>query len=213
VVAGINRRPGSDTPRLVSPHPAAVLLAHLLQPLASLCTVRQVSATVLQPASLFDDAGIEELFEQTRQIVAMSGQHRSEVFGDAQVAFNLLPAAQGEATAGRIATTLDTVLGAPQPLSLQLIQAGVFHGLAVSLYVSSADAPSTAALRKALTVGPFIAAAEDARHLGPIDAAANDKILLGPTRKDSSGFWLWAAMDNLTRGGALNAVEVAAEVH
>jgi aspartate-semialdehyde dehydrogenase len=213
VVAGINQRPGSATRTLVSPHPAAVLLAHLLQPLAALCEVRQVTATVLQPTSMYDEPGIEGLFEQTRQIVAMTARRRSPVFGPAQVAFNLLPAAQGEAAAASVAAALASVLPAAPRLALQILQAGVFHGLAVSLHVSTDDAPSLPALRKALTAGPYVAVAEDARHLGPIDAAGSDKVLLGPLRRDSHGFWIWAAMDNLTRGGALNAVEIAAEVH
>jgi aspartate-semialdehyde dehydrogenase len=49
------------------------------------------------------------------------------------------------------------------------------------------------------------------RLLGPIDAAASDKVLFGTVRKDEAagGLWLWAVMDNLTRGGALNAIEIA----
>ncbi len=76
-----------------------------------------------------------------------------------------------------------------------------------------ATAPSAPAARKALTASPFVEAAEDPRHLGPVDAAASDKVLLGATRKDEDGIWIWAAMDNLTRGGAINALEIAAAVH
>ena len=38
-------------------------------------------------------------------------------------------------------------------------------------------------------------------------------MIFGALRKDESGgFWLWAVMDNLTRGGAVNAVEVAEDL-
>jgi aspartate-semialdehyde dehydrogenase len=66
------------------------------------------------------------------------------------------------------------------------------------------------AIRKALAGNPHIETAEDPKHLGPIDSAASDKVLVGAIRKaPDRGFWLWAVMDNLTRGGALNALEIA----
>ncbi len=214
VVAGINSRPagGNGGPSVVlSPHPAVVLLAHLLYPLAAF-EPRQAVATVVLPASLHDDAGLEELFEQTRQIVAMTARRRGQVFGG-QLAFNLLPAGHAEEAAATVAAALGMVLPAPVPLSVQLVQGGIFHCLALSMHVSCAAAPSVQAVRKALTASPFVEVADDPRHLGPIDAAASDKVLLGSIRKDERGVWIWAVMDNLTRGGAVNALEIAAAVH
>ena len=213
VVAGINARPsgGGAAEVLVSPHPAVVLLAHLLHPLAEFAP-REAVATVVQPASLHDDPGIDELFEQTRQIIAMTPRRRSQVFG-AQLAFNLLPAAGAEDTAANVAAALAAVLPAPPPLSLQLVQGGIFHCLAISLHLRCAASPTAQAVRKALAASPFVELAHDPRHLGPIDAAASDKVLLGAVRKDERGVWIWAAMDNLTRGGAVNALEIAASVH
>jgi aspartate-semialdehyde dehydrogenase len=215
VVAGINTRPAGAANGgpsvLLSPHPAVVLLAHLLYPLAAF-EPRQAVATAVLPASLHDDAGIEELFEQTRQIVAMTPRRRPQVFG-AQLAFNLLPTGHAEETAATVATALGAVLPAPVPLSIQLVQGGIFHCLALSLHVACVAAPSVQAVRKALTGSPFVEPAGDPRHLGPIDAAGSDKVLLGAIRRDERGIWIWAAMDNLTRGGALNALEIAAAVH
>jgi len=215
VVAGINARPasaGNGGPSvLLSPHPAVVLLAHLLYPLAAF-EPRRAVATVVLPASLHDDPGLEELFEQTRQIVAMTPRRRSQVFGG-QLAFNVLPADHAEEMAATVAATLGAVLAAEVPLSIQLVQGGIFHCLALSLHVTCVAAPSVQAVRKALAASPFVEPAADPRHLGPIDAAASDKVLLGAIRRDEHGVWIWAAMDNLTRGGALNALEIAAAVH
>jgi aspartate-semialdehyde dehydrogenase len=203
-VAGVSvPRPAPGRP-LLSPHPAVVLLAHLLAPLRAYAP-EQAVATLVQPASLADDPGLEELFEQTRRIVAMSGRPPKTVFG-AQLAFNLLPAATA---AEPVVRQLDAVLAGP-PVSLQLLQGGVFHGLAASLYFRLAAGPSLPAVRKALAQSPYLAVADQPRHLGPIDAAAQDKILLGALRQDQAGgFWIWAVMDNLTRGGASNALEIA----
>ncbi|HEY7215217.1 MAG TPA: hypothetical protein VIC28_11340, partial [Thermoanaerobaculia bacterium] len=90
VVAGVNTADAHGRRVLLSPHPGVVLLAHLLHPLRPLALAEAV-ATLIQPASMRDDAGLEELFEQTRRIVAMTGRGAAPVFG-AQLSFNVLPA-------------------------------------------------------------------------------------------------------------------------
>jgi aspartate-semialdehyde dehydrogenase len=227
VVAGVNTAAASRGAVLLSPHPAVVLLAHLLHSLSALAP-REAVSTVIQPASQHDTPGVEELFEQTRQIVAMTQRRRSQVFG-AQLAFNLMPATiPAETVTEALAAVLDGPAhparnaGPPRrprakapssvPVSLQLLQGGIFHGLAASLLVRLAGDPGLPALRRALADSPYLQLASNPRHLGPIDAAASDRILIGTPRRDArdGGFWLWAVMDNLTRGGALNAVEIAA---
>jgi aspartate-semialdehyde dehydrogenase len=209
VVAGVNAAAASGRRALLSPHPGAVLLAHLLHPLRGLAPEEAV-ATLIQPASMRDDAGLEELFEQTRQIVAMTQRTPTPVFG-AQLAFNVLPA---PLPPGPVAAQLAAVLAGPPPAALQILQGPVFHSLAASLYVRFSGEPGLQAVRKALSDHPALEPADRPRHLGPIEAAASDKVLYGPPRKDEArgGFWLWAVMDNLTRGGALNAIEIAEAV-
>lgn len=204
VVAGVNTEAARPGTLLVSPHPAVVLLAHLLHPLRELRPESAV-ATVIQPASMFDNAGLEELFDQTRNIVAMTAQRAMPVFGT-QLAFNMLPTTRDNLP---LAETLQTVLGGDLPVSLQVVQGGVFHSLSVSLYLRFGKNTSPPAIRKALQAHPYLEAASQPKRLGPIEAAAHEKILFGPVQKDANGgFWLWAVMDNLTRGGALNAIEL-----
>ena len=205
VVAGVNDKAAGGHRVLLSPHPGVVLLAHLLDALREL-KVEEAVATLVQPASMRDDAGLEELFEQTRQIVAMTRRSPTPVFG-AQLAFNLLPV---PLPADPLTGQLQAVLPG-MPLALQILQGGVFHSVSASLYVRCAGSPTPQAIRKALAGHPHLEAADRPKHLGPIDAAASDKVIYGSVRKDEAGggFWLWAVMDNLTRGGALNALEIA----
>jgi aspartate-semialdehyde dehydrogenase len=205
VVAGVNGEAAPGHRVLLSPHPGVVLLAHLLHALRDL-KVEESVATLIQPASMRDEAGLEELFEQTRQIVAMTGRTPAPVFG-AQLSFNLLPV---PLPADPVSAQLQAVLPG-MPLALQILQGGVFHSVSASLYVRCAGGPTLQALRKALAGHPHLEAAGKPKHLGPIDAAASDKVIYGNVRKDEAGggFWLWAVMDNLTRGGALNAIEIA----
>ena len=207
VVVGVNSEAARPGQVLVSPHPVVVMLAHLLHPLRDLGPASMV-ATAIQPASMFGDPGIEELFEQTREIVAMVQRRPTPIFGS-QLSFNLLPTTSD---ALPLTETLQSVLGEQPPVALQVVQGGIFHSLSVSLYVrfsGSAGNVGIQAVRKALAAHPYLELADRPRHLGPIDAAASEKVIYGTARKDPlGGFWIWAVMDNLTRGGALNAVEI-----
>lgn len=209
VVAGVNSDAVSaitSGSRLVSPHPAVVLLAHVLNPLRPMQPVDLVG-TVIQPASAQGDPGIQELFEQTRQIVAMISRTPTPVYG-AQLSFNLLPTASDPLP---LSDLLQKVVPEMPPVPLQMVQGGVFHGMAVSLHARFGGSTTPQALRKALTASPYVEMAEDPKHLGPIDSGSSDKVLVGAIRQDQAGgFWFWAVMDNLTRGTALNAIEIAA---
>ncbi|MFL6196052.1 MAG: hypothetical protein ACJ75H_17865 [Thermoanaerobaculia bacterium] len=209
VVAGVNTDAGRGRQVLLSPHPAVVLLANLLDALRGF-SLDAAAATVIQPVSMRDDAGLEELFEQTRQIVAMTKRTPTPVFGT-QLAFNVLPAAL---PADPLAASVGAVLPGLPPLALQVLQGAIFHSVSASLYVRVSGEADAKAVRKALTGHVHMEAAGRPRLLGPVDSAASDKVLFGGVRKDEAtgGFWLWAVMDNLTRGGALNALEIAAEL-
>lgn len=209
VVAGVNPGAAVRGRALLSPHPAAVLLSHLVAPLRSL-GIEEAVATVVQPASLYDDPGFEELFGQVRQILTMSNRKPTAVFGT-QLAFNLLPS---HLAAEPVVAELDAVLAHDPPVSLQLLQGGIFHSLSASLYLRCSDRPGAKAVRRLLGQSPYVELARKPAQLGPIDAAAHDKILVGAVQEDPQtpgGFWIWAVMDNLVRGGALNALEIAEE--
>lgn len=209
VVAGVNPDRAAGARVVLSAHPVAVLLAHLLHPLAPFRPESAV-ATVVQPASVADNPGIEELFEQTRQILTMTGKRSHPVFG-AQISFNLIPAAlPAEPVEQQLRAVLADAGGAPPRIALQIVQGGVFHGLSASLHVRFETTPDARAVRRALAAHPFVEAAGRPKLLGPVDAAAEANVLLGGVRKGTDGgFWIWAVMDNLTRGGALNAIELA----
>lgn len=209
-VAGVNPQAVERGAVLLSPHPAAVLLAHLLHPLAGL-GLEQAVATVVQPTSMYGDAGIDELLEQTRRILAMAGPPTGGPFGG-QLAFNVLPGATaGEGVAGQ--TT--AALGLRAPLAVEMLQGAVFHGMGISLWLEVEGATDPEVLEDALLTSAWIERSETPESLGPVAAAAEALILLGSVRADAArpgGFWIRAVMDNLTRGGALNAVEIAAAV-
>ncbi len=227
VVAGVNPGDAAAGGLLLSPHPAAIALAYLLAPLAGSgagIEVDAAAATVIQPVSMLGDKGLEDLLDQTRDILAMTGERRDSVF-ERQLAFNLYPTRPraGEAAGTEVealAALVRGAVGGEVPLAIQSLQGAVFHGLAASLFVhfasaAEADAPDEAAIRQRLAAQEHVTVAMGevgGPDPGPIDAAAREDVIVGSVRSDPGapgGYWIWAVMDNLTRGGALNAVEVA----
>lgn len=210
IVSGVNSVNLAPGTVYRSPHPAVILLAHLIQPLRAF-GVEEAVATVVQPASMHGEPGLAELFEGTRQIYTMSGKKKAPVFGR-QLAFNLLPARHEP---DLLAAQLGEVLAGEPPVALEVVQGGVLHGVSVSLWVRMANDPGGPALRKALGRHPHLTLAENPKLLGPIDAAGEADVLVGNVRRDAGpagGTWIWAVMDNLTRGGVINALEIAEAV-
>ncbi len=209
VVAGVNLEAASPGQVLISPHPGAIAVAHLLHPLAPL-RLEQAIVTLVQPASMREEPALHELFEQTRRFLTFAAQEPG-LFGH-QLAFNLLPIdGDGDAVVGH----LGAVLGESLDVSVQIVQGGVFHSFAISLYARFAADPGADGVRAALKGAPHVEIARQPQHLGPIDAASRNQVLVGrihPDPRHPGGYWLWAAMDNLTRGGALNAIEIATAV-
>ncbi|MEE8524813.1 MAG: Asd/ArgC dimerization domain-containing protein [Thermoanaerobaculia bacterium] len=206
VVAGVNPETAAESPRLISPHPGTVALAHLLYPLLPYQPYRAV-ATLLEPASTLGKVGLDEMLAQTRSVLAFQSQPPRDVL-PAQMAFNVLP---DSAPTAAMRAQLSTILGTDVGLSIRALRVGVFHSYGVSLYVDLDEDPGVEAVIGALGAHPVNELAEEPGLLGPIDAAARDEVLIGsvvPEPGRPGGYHLWAAMDNLTCGGAGNALAI-----
>jgi aspartate-semialdehyde dehydrogenase len=195
---------------LVSPHPAVVGLAHLLRPLASL-GLEEAVATLLLPASIYDQDALEEVFAQTRALLEFKRPAAGKRFSE-QVAFNVLPGPPDEAV---IVEHLSALLPGVPRLSAHNLQAGVFHGLGLSVFCQLGAGVEPDDVVAALSGLEAIELAETPESVGPVGAATGETILVGevrPAPKLPGAFWLWAALDNLTRGGATNAIGVASRL-
>jgi len=206
VVAGINLDDVDAGDRvIVSPHPVANPIALILHQLGQIeiCT-----ATVVQPASVFDQEGVEELAQQTISVLGVHAVPK-EIF-DRQLAFNLYPAL--EHNEDLIVSQLKALTDARAAIALMITQGTIFHGHTFSIFVKTRDALEAAQINEALARNPAIAFPEGDQQFGTIDAAGRDEVLIAETRPDPSipgGFWVWAVCDNLRRGSALNAVLIA----
>ena len=211
-VAGINLEDvdASDA-LLVSPHPVATPIALILHQIETLSPVELCTATVVQPASEFEQAGVEELARQTISVLNISTVPQ-DVF-DRQLAFNLYPALEHHEE--YIVAQVKALTDPRSELALLITQGTIFHGHTFSLFVKTQGEPTREQLLDALRSSPAIALPEGDQAFGTIDAAGKDEVLIAEVRPDPSmrgGFWVWAVCDNLRRSSALNAVLVAEKV-
>ena len=193
---------------LVSPHPVAIPLALILRQVASVARVESCTATVIQPASEFGQAGVEELAQQTISVLNIESVPKT-VF-DRQLAFNLFPAPEGNEES--IVAQVRALAGGRPELALLVTQGTIFHGHTFSLFIRTDEPLEQAAIVEALRGNAAIAMPEGDQQFGTVDAAGKDEVLIAEVRPDPSirgGFWIWAVCDNLRRSSALNAVLLA----
>ena len=203
---GFHERLWAGERRLLSPAPAALLLARLLATLTP-AGARSATATVVHPVSGLGQRGLDALFEETRALLTFSKSAKSELFGG-QVAFNLLP---GRPDGEEIERQVAALTGEAGPrATVQSAQAGIFHGVTASVLVEGDAAFDAAAARKRLAADDAFALSKEPAKAGPIEAAGEERVVVGELRDAGPGrVWVWAAIDNLITGGALNALAVA----
>jgi aspartate-semialdehyde dehydrogenase len=220
----IERQTGQPmTPELqpgpvVVAHPAATVLALLALRIEktsdTLGKIQSMIATVFEPASENGQKGMDELHEQTVNLLSFQDLPKN-VF-DIQVAFNML-ARYGqrselalEAVSQRIRKHYRKIAsGATEP-ALQVLQAPVFHGHGFSVYFEMEKPVTLADFSQALAGEHVVVSGSPEDTPTNVSAAGQGDILVSLTSdaNHKNGMWLWATTDNL-RVAALTAVECA----
>ncbi len=195
---------------LVVAHPAASALALVLKRAAKYQPIRRVVAHIFEPASELGKRGISELHQQTTSLLSFKPLDK-EVF-DSQLSFNLL-AQYGEeaprklaAVEQRIERELQAIIGnkkfgakAPMP-SLRLVQAPVFHGYSLSIWVEFSAEVNAEALGEALASAQIEVRGQAEEAPNSVGVAGQSGLIAGDIRLDRNNAhaaWVWAVGDNL----------------
>jgi aspartate-semialdehyde dehydrogenase len=207
-------------PQVVA-HPAATAIAMVLKRLDANYPIMRAVVHVFEPASELGVAGIEELQQQTVNL--LSFQPVPKKIFDTQLAYALLAQLGSEAPVPltemeerierHLASLLERLDGVPMP-SLRLIQAPVFHGYSFSFWIEFNDAPGASEIEDAMNQEMFDVRAADMEPPNNVGVAGQSGIAVGaimPDRNSASAFWIWAAVDNL-RLAAESAAMIAGEV-
>jgi len=199
---------------VVVAHPAATVLALLALRSEKAGKIQRMIATVFEPASENGQKGMDELHEQTVNL--LSFQELPKNVFDIQVAFNLI-ARYGQRSELALESVSERIRkhyrhiapGAAEP-ALQVLQAPVFHGHGFSVYLEMEKPVGIANLEQALAGEHVVVTASPEETPTSVSAAGQGDILVSVTSDPNhkTGLWLWATSDNL-RVAALTAVECA----
>jgi aspartate-semialdehyde dehydrogenase len=216
-----HKLPDLKTPAVVAAHPVAVMLALVAGRLQARLTLANVAATVMEPASEYGRTAMDELHQQTVNLLSFQSLPREQY--DAQVAFNLLPEL-GEAAKVKLAVTEQRIRhhyaglsdGQLPVLALQMVQAPVFHGYVLSLLVELGKPATVREFEAALSGDHIDLVSGESDPPSNLSAAGQEDIMVR-VREDAgeegrgTRFWIWLAADNL-KLAALNAIACATEL-
>ena len=199
----------------VTAHPVAITLALLLSRAKKAGAIRRAVTTIFEPASEHGQRGMDELHQQTVNLLSFQPLPK-DVF-DAQVAFNMV-ARYGQKSQPALDSVESRVLRHYQKISgedvlqpsLFLLQAPIFHGHALAIFLEMEAAADASSFAKVLA-GEHVtlAGAEEDAPSNVSSAGQGDiQLLVKADPVQPNGVWLWAAADNL-RISALTAVECA----
>jgi aspartate-semialdehyde dehydrogenase len=203
---------------VVVAHPAATVLALLAlraeKANATAGTIERMIATVFEPASENGQKGMDELHEQTVNL--LSFQELPKNVFDIQVAFNMV-ARYGQRSKLSLQSVSERIMkhyrqvahGATEP-ALQVLHAPVFHGHGFSVYFEMEKPVALADFSAALAGEHIVVSAGPDESPTSVSAAGQGDIQVAITidLNYKNGVWLWATTDNL-RVAALSAVECA----
>ena len=228
--------PGAQTPHVVpeanasvlagltkpvqisSPSPSTTALAVLLAPLRDILGIERVNVTACLAVSTQGRKAVAELAKQTTALLNLHPLE-SSVF-DRQMAFNVLaqvgkPDTQGHVPLEkRLVTELRQVLDMPElKVSVTCVQAPVFFGDSFSVSLQLAKPVDLDAVNAALEAADGIELVEAGDYPTAVgDAVGQDVVYVGRVRHgvdDTSELNLWMTSDNVRKGAALNAVQLA----
>ena len=200
--------------RIVSPCSAAVALA----PLKRLLDIERVQVMAALAVSAQGREAVNELARQTAEL--LNARPLEPRFFDRQVAFNMLAQVgaadeQGHtALERRLVGELRVLLGLPElKISVSCVQVPVFFGDSFSVAVQSRRPVDLEAVNQALEAADSVELVERDDYPTPVgDAVGQDVVYVGRVRHgvdEDQQLNLWLTTDNVRKGAALNAVQVA----
>lgn len=222
VVPEVNWDAVKPSDRLIAnPNCSAIIMLMAVAPLRKLGTVKRIIVSTYQSASGAGAAAMRELEEQTRTVLA-GGEAKPEVFPH-RYAFNLFshntPVGENgyNEEENKVVEESRKILGMPGlRINPTCVRVPVLRAHSESVTVEFEDeAPSVDRVRETLAAAPGVRLVDDRDNNVfpmPLDASGIEDVLVGRVRQDISdphALSLFVAGDQLLKGAALNAVQIA----
>ena len=204
---------------IANPNCATIQMVVALKPLHELARIRRIVVATYQSVSGAGREAMDELFNQTRAIY-MNAPVERETFTK-QIAFNVIPHIDVFLPDGsckeewKMAVETRKILGSDIKVAATCVRVPVFIGHALAANVEFerpiSEADARAALREAAGVAVVDHRADEG-YVTPVESAGDDLVYVSRIRKDptiENGLSMWIVCDNLRKGAALNAIQIA----
>ncbi|WP_431856661.1 aspartate-semialdehyde dehydrogenase [Azospirillum sp.] len=204
---------------VANPNCSTIQLVTALKPLHDIATITRVVVATYQSVSGAGKEAMDELFAQTRAIY-VADPIEEKVFPK-QIAFNVIPQIDVFMDDGSTKEEWKMVVETKKILDPKIrvvatcVRVPVFIGHSEAVTVEFADPISADEARRALRKAPGVTVMdrhEPGGYITPVEVAGDDPVFVSRLREDptvDNGLSFWCVADNLRKGAALNAVQIA----
>jgi aspartate-semialdehyde dehydrogenase len=204
---------------IANPNCSTIQLVVALKPLHDLVRIKRVVVATYQAVAGAGKEGMDELFEQTRAVY-VNDPIKKETFTK-QIAFNVIPHIDVFMEDGqtkeewKMQVETCKILDPDIRVVATCVRVPVFIGHSEAVHVEFEGPISVEQARAALKRAPGVAVVDhraDEGYVTPAEAAGEDDVFVSRIRVDKTvphGLSFWCVADNLRKGAALNAVQIA----
>jgi aspartate-semialdehyde dehydrogenase len=204
---------------IANPNCSTAQLVVALKPLHDVATIRRVVVATYQSVSGAGKAGMDELFSQTRAIFV--NDEKSITTFTKQIAFNVIPHIDKFLDDGSTKEEWKMVVETKKILDPKIkviatcVRVPVFVGHSEAVHVEFENELSAEDAQRILREAPgvmLIDKREDGGYITPVECVGDYATFVSRVRDDSTvdnGIAFWCVSDNLRKGAALNAVQIA----
>ncbi|MBO8167717.1 MAG: aspartate-semialdehyde dehydrogenase [Thermoanaerobacteraceae bacterium] len=205
---------------IANPNCSTIQMVVALKPLYDAAGIKRVVVATYQAVSGAGAEAIKELERQSRQV--LNNENVSPEVFPYQIAFNLLPHLDvfldNDYTKEEMKMVNETkkILGDDSvAVTATTVRVPVFNGHSEAVNVELKKELSVSEAKELLRKAPGIVVVDDSEKLAypmPVDADGRDEVFVGRIRKDDTvpyGLNMWVVADNLRKGAATNAVQIA----
>jgi aspartate-semialdehyde dehydrogenase len=204
---------------IANPNCSTAQLVVALKPLHDAAKIKRVVVSTYQSVSGAGKEAMDELFRQTRAVFVADPIEKGKF--TKQIAFNVIPHIDVFLDSGytkeewKMMVETQKILDPDIQVTATCVRVPVFVGHSESVTVEFENPISAEKARTILRSAPGVLVVdkrEDEGYVTPIEAAGEDATYVSRIRKDPTveyGLSLWVVSDNLRKGAALNAVQIA----
>jgi aspartate-semialdehyde dehydrogenase len=205
---------------IANPNCSTIQMVVALNPLHEAVRIKRIVVTTFQSVSGTGKEAMDELAEQCQQLLSF-GDPKPRVYPH-HIAFNCLPHIDDFLSTGytkeemKMVHETRKIMGDPSiQVTATTVRVPVFICHSESVNIETEKKLSGNEARAILSIAPGVQVYDDPAHgLYPLpkDVAGTDAVYVGRVREDESipnGLNLWVVADNLRKGAALNAVQIA----